>query len=201
MDRNAIIRGLVIAAVLRVFWKWGMPLISGKSSEKGQEAPSETYVNAPDFVPDTIDDGKAQPPEGQICRIKGNRFEAELSSRGAAIKHFNLTDPTYATSAAADMSTTLDHGRWRSLRTRFRSAEANDQLKYDRFNWQTEQLGEGGCRFTYQDEDVKIVKTVTANPRPYELNVVTDVTNLTDAPKKHRYAISQFAYRTNKQIK
>jgi YidC/Oxa1 family membrane protein insertase len=201
MDRNTIIRWIAIAAVIFAFWRWGLPMITGKSTEHPQAAPSETYTNAPDFVPDTIDDGKAQPPEGQICKIHGNRYEAELSSRGAALTHFYLLDQKYATSAAADMSSTPDHERWRSLRTLFRGEGGDDQLKYDRFNWQLEQLGEGGCRFTYQDDDVKIVKTISASTRPFEVNVQTDVTNLSDAPKKHRFSIAAFAYRTNKQIK
>jgi YidC/Oxa1 family membrane protein insertase len=202
MDRNTVIRWLVIAAVLLVFWKWGLPLISGKSSsEPAQNIPAEEYKNAPDFVPDVIDDGKSQPPEGKLCTIHGNRYDAELSSRGAALTHFFLLDQKYATSPARDLSTTPDHERWRSLRTLFRGQGADDQLKYDRFNWDTEQLGDAGCRFTYTDEDVKIVKTVTASTRPYEVSVQTDVTNLTDAPKKHQYSLSAFAFRTNKDMK
>jgi YidC/Oxa1 family membrane protein insertase len=201
MDRNTVIRWIAIAAVIFAFWKWGLPLITGKSSERVQNVPAEEYKNAPDFVPDVIDDGKSQPPEGQICKLRGNRYEAELSSRGAALKHFYLLDPKYATSPAKDVSTTPDHERFRSLRTLFRGQGADDQLKYDRFNWNLEQLGEGGCRFTYADEDVKIVKTITASTRPFELNVQTEVTNLDDAPKKHQFSIATFAYRSNKEIK
>ena len=202
MDRNTVIRWIVIAAVIFAFWKWGLPLITGKSSgAPAQNVPAEEYKNAPGFVPDVIDDGTSQPPEGQICTIHGNRYEAELSSRGAALTHFYLLDPKYATSPARDMSTTPDHERWRSLRTLFRGQGADDQLDYDRFNWDLEQIGEAGCKFTYKDDKVQIVKTITATTRPYEVSVQTDVTNLTDGPKKHQLSISAFAYRANKEMK
>src|SRR5262249_54312623 len=88
MDRNAVIRWIVIAAVMLVFWKWGLPLITGKS-DKVQSVRTEAYVDAPGFVPDKIDPttpdhpGPWDPKEGEICKIKGKRFDAELSTRGA----------------------------------------------------------------------------------------------------------------------
>ena len=43
-----------------------------------------------------------------------------------------------------------------------------------------------GCTFTYEDDDVQIVKTITAGDAARSSsNVETTVTNLTDAPKKH----------------
>ena len=69
-----------------------------------------------------------------------------------------LTDPQYFGSEARDLSTTPDIERWRSLRTLFRGPEgsgANDQVKYDRFNWKLEPLPQG-CTFTYADDVVKI---------------------------------------------
>ena len=208
MDRNTLLRWLIIAAVVFVAFKWVIPAFNGKGSESHQAVPEETYVNAPSFVPDVIDpatgDQKTpwQPPAGDVCKINGNRFVAELSSRGAGLTHFFLTDPRYATSKSADVSTTPDLERWRSLRTLFRNDGAkDDQLKYDRFNWATKTLGTTGCEFTYQDPDVKIVKTVTAGQRPFELNVDTAMTNLADAPKRHRFSIADFAYRTNGEMK
>jgi YidC/Oxa1 family membrane protein insertase len=206
MDRNAVIRWIVIAAVMLVFWKWGLPLITGKS-DKVQTIPPETYVNAPGFVPDKDDPttpdhpGAWEPPEGELCTIKGNRFDAELSSRGAGITHLYLRDPRYAGTNGFDMSTTWDYERWRSLRTLFRAEGATDQLKYDRFEWKLERLGDKGCKFTYQDDGVAITKTVTAGDRPFELTVDTLVKNLSDGPKKHRFDIETFAYRANKDVK
>ena len=214
MDRNTVLRWALIAIGIIAFWKWGMPLVSGKHESAVQPLPAEVYANAPTFEPDVLDapgpDGKpppAAPPEGELCHVVGNRFDAVLSSRGAGIKHFYLKDLQYADSAAADMSTTPDHERWRSLRTLFRGPEgasddATEQLKYDRFDWQLEKLpSESGCRFTYADDGVKIVKTVTAGARPFELEVETTITNLASAPKKHRFTIEDFAYRKIAEVK
>ena len=208
MDRSTIVRWVVIAVAVIVFWKWGMPLLSGKGgSDSVQNVPAETYTNAPDFTPDVIDplsgDQKEawSPKEGELCTVRGNRFEATLSTRGAGITHFKLLDPRYAGSESADMSTTPDLERWRNLRTTFRADGANDQVKYDRFNWKLEALGGTGCKFTYDDEGVKIVKTITAGSRAFELDVETAVTNLADATKRHRVAIGAFAYRLNEEVK
>jgi YidC/Oxa1 family membrane protein insertase len=116
-----------------------------------------------------------------------------------------LTDARYSQSAAADMSTTPDHERWRSLRTLFRvagsAAAADDQVKYDRFNWKLDRSDARACTFSYQDDRVRIVKAITAGERPFEMNVETTLTNLADAPKRHVASIEVFAYRTNTEVK
>ncbi len=206
MDRNAVIRWIVIAAVVIVFMTWGWPLITGKN-HKVQSIPEETYTNAPGFVPDTLDrpttehPGAWEPQEGEICKIKGNRYDAELSTRGAALSHLYLRESRYAGTDGFDMSTTPNRERWRSLRTLFRAEGAKDQVKYDRFDWKLERLGDKGCKFTYEDELVSITKTVSAGERAFELNVETQLQNLAEAPKKHRFDIETFAFRTNEEVK
>ena len=219
MDKNTVLRWAIIAIGAILIWQWGLPALTGKSHHAAQPGFAENYVNAPDFVGDVIDPPAMpsdpnqapvpnNPPTGDLCTIKGNRFEATLSSRGAGITHYFLTDPQYHGSEARDLSTTPDIERWRSLRTLFRGPEgtgANDQVKYDRFNWQLEPAAQGGenkgCKFTYADDGVKIVKTVNAGTRPFELEVETTVTNLADTKKSHRFAIQTFAFRRNKEVK
>jgi YidC/Oxa1 family membrane protein insertase len=207
MDRNTIVRWVLIAAImLGGYWFF----FGRKSSETPQQVPAESYVDAPGFAPDVIDaqPGKpvaTPPPPGDICTVHGNRFEADMTSRGAGLTHFRLTDERYATSQAADMSTTPDVERWHNLRTLFRDptqpVAPDDQVKYDRLDWKLERLGDNGCRFTHEDDTVRIVKTVTAGERPFELDVETTLTNLADAPKKHTASIAVFAYRTNAEVK
>ena len=206
MDRNSIGRLLLIAAI--VFGGYWM-FYGRKSGEHAQNLPTERYVDAPGFSPDVIDvePGKpfpGPPAAGESCTIHGSRFDAELSSRGAGLTHFRLTDSRYADSAAADVSTTPDIERWRNLRTLFRAPGSpvapDDQVKFDRFMW-TLSPRQGGCEFTYADDTVRIVKTVTAGSRPFELNVETTLTNLSDAPKKHTTSVQIFAYRTNAEVK
>src|SRR5882672_9626942 len=155
MDRNSTVRWIVIAAImLGAYWLF----YGKKSSDHVQELPPETYVDAPGFAPDVIDVQPGRPtppppPPGEICTIHGNRFDAEMSSRGAGLTHFYLTDGRYA--AARDVSTTPDHERWHNLRTEFRASPGDppspdDQVQYDRFDWRTEHLA-NGCRFTYED--------------------------------------------------
>jgi YidC/Oxa1 family membrane protein insertase len=206
MDRNSLLRWILIAglAVTAYFF------FNKKSGDHGQHLVPETYVDAPGFAPDTIDGPPGrpfpEPPRGETCTLQGNRFRAELSSRGAGITHFWLTDERYANSKAADMSTTPDMERWRNLRTIFRKpgspSAPDDQVRYDRFDWKLEPGGDNACRFTYEDPGlVRITKTVTAGARPFEVNVETKLTNLSDAPKSHISSIQAFAYHTNKDVK
>lgn len=203
MDRNSLLRILLIAGVgLLLYFGWQK--LSG-SHDKPQAGvlPDEKYTNAPGFTPDAIDpqakpDEPNRPDDGELCTIKGKHFEAALSPRGAGIKSFRITEPQYA----LDLSTTPDVERWRSLRTLFRGQGANDQVKFDRFPWKLERLpNDQGCKFTYEDEDVRIVKTVTKDDRPFELNVETSVTNLARAPKTHQLSIGAFAFRRAHEVK
>jgi YidC/Oxa1 family membrane protein insertase len=209
MDRSSLLRTVAIFFAVVLFWKYGLPAITGKS-EAVQQVPKETYANAPGVAPDVVDEPApgqpvpVKPPEGELCTLHGNRFDAVLSTRGAALTHFYLRDPRYAGTDGFDMSTTPDVERWRSLRTLFRNGEDGPiaQLAYDRVDWKLETLpDQKGCRFAYEDEGTRIVKTVAAGERPFELNVETSLTNLSEAPKRHRFSIEAFAYRQNKELK
>lgn len=208
MDRNSVLRWIVYAVIgLAAYWF----LVGRKSGTQAQDFPQVAYVDAPGFAPDVIDvaPGKPPPPppsQGTICTIEGNRFRAETSSRGAGLTHFYLTDARYARTAADDMSTTPDIERWRNLRTDFRvlpggPPRADEQVQYDRFNWTVEPLGTSGCRFGYEDDRVRIVKTISAGQRPFELDVQTTLTNLANGPRVHSTQIGAFAWRTNDEVK
>lgn len=205
MERSSVLRLVIIALGVIVFMKWGAPALGlFGGNDKPQALPEERYVDAPGFAPDQVDPpaepGKGNPPapEGELCKIDGTRFDATLSSRGAALKHFHLEGGKYE---GMDLSTTPDQERWRSLRTTFRGPDANDQLKYDRFMWKLDPPDGKSCVFHYEDQDVRITKNVHVTGRPFELAVDTTVTNLAPAPKKHSYAISTHAYRLLKDVK
>jgi YidC/Oxa1 family membrane protein insertase len=209
MDRSSLVRVALIAVALLLFLQVGWPALTGKGGTGQKNVPFESYANAPGMVPDPVDplsegqSGPWRPQEGTPCRIAGNRFDAELSSRGAALVHLFLRDPQYAGTNGFDLTTTGTHGieRWRSLRTLFRGEKGKDQLKYDRFEWTLEASDGASCRFTYADADVRIVKTVSAGERPFELNVETTITNLSDVIRRHQFSVEVFAYRQNKEIK
>src|SRR4030081_3915567 len=203
MDRTSIGRLLLIAAIMfGGYWFF----FGRQSSDHPQPLPPESYVSAPDFAPDVLDaePGKPPPPpppRGETCTLRGQRFEPDLSTHGAGLTHFRLTDARYASSDAADQSTTPDVERWRNLRTLFRDPgtppSADEQVKYDRFDWKLTRVGDSACRFTYEDDRVRIVKTLAVGDRPFELNVENTLTNLSDAPNKHATSIAVFAYRKN----
>jgi len=208
MDRNTLLRWVLIAGVIIIGWtlyqKW---FGSGASGAKGQNL-EETYASAPDFAPDAMDPKVDRAPdappfaEPQTCSIKGQRFDAELSTRGAALTHFWIRDGQYAGEGGFDMSTTPDHERWRSLRTLFRAKDADDQLKYDRFVWKLEPGADGKtCTFTWADDLVQLTKVVSAGARDFELDVKTTIKNVSSAPKKHRFEIGMFAFRKNSEVK
>jgi YidC/Oxa1 family membrane protein insertase len=205
MDRSSLIRVALIAVALFLFIQVGLPAITGKTPTGQKGVPFESYVNAPGYVGDPVDDREAtaRPQEGKVCKLAGNRFDAELSSRGASLVHFFLRDPQYAGTNGLDIATTGSNAveRWRSLRTLFRGDKGGDQLKYDRFDWTLDASDGASCRFSYADDDVSITKTITAGDRPFELNVDTTIQNLDDAPKRHQFSIEAFAYLQNKDLK
>jgi len=212
MDRNTLLRTLLIFGVVLLVWKVIWPAVTGENKDKTQPLPAETYVNAPDFAADPAIEQPADPnaansqlgalvPE-ELCHVKGNRFEADLSTRGAALVNLQLSESQYADVkmiTSANPQSAIE--RWRPLRTLFRGQGADDQLKYDRFNWTLEK-GENNCKFVYDEPSVvHIEKTVKAGERPFELAIATTVQNLSDAPKKHRFSIETFAFYKNADIK
>jgi YidC/Oxa1 family membrane protein insertase len=209
MERSSVLRWGVIAIAMFLIYEFVWPRFNG-SNDKQQvsAAPEIPQLTAPGFVPDALGTKPGDPgypPEGDLCTIKGGRFEAILSSRGASITHYFLTDANYARSEAHDLSTTPDHERWRNLRTTFRGKDAESQVKFDVLPWKLEPAegAEGkSCKFSYEDEDVRVVKTIAAHPtRPFELTVDTAVTNLASTPKRHQLTMATFAFRKNSEIK
>jgi len=98
MDSNTIVRWILIAGLMYLGYHF---FFEKKPGEAALQVTGEAYIDAPGFAPDVLDvqPGKpapSPPPPGETCTIHGNRFEAELSSRGAGLTHFHLTDPRYA---------------------------------------------------------------------------------------------------------
>lgn len=200
MDRNSVLRLLLIVGLALVGWFVVKPALFG-SNDKPQALPAETYVNAPGFEPDVMDPGApgTPPPEGELCKIDGTRFDATFSTRGAALTSFHLEGGKYE---GMDLSTTPDHERWRSLRTLFRGPDAQSQVAYDRFLWKLDpQEDKRTCSFRYEDENVRITKKITAAERPFELHVETTVTNLAEEPKRHQLSIGTFSFHTEEEMK
>ena len=78
MDRNSLFRWILIAGIVVGGYWW---FFNRKANDHAQFVPPETYADAPDFAPDVLDvqPGKplpGPPSQGEICSIRGNRFDA-----------------------------------------------------------------------------------------------------------------------------
>jgi YidC/Oxa1 family membrane protein insertase len=201
MDRNALLRFALIALAGMLFFKFGMPLISGKGAAPQATSPVH-LVAAPDFIPDVIEGAANVPVEGETCIVTGNRFAAELSARGATLKHFRLTDPHYGSaSGPLDLSTTPDPEQYRSLRTTFRGPDAESQVAFDRMNWKLVAKTDASCSFAYTDATVELTKTFSATQKPFELAVATKVKNLADTAKRHALTVGTYVFRKETEVK
>ncbi len=81
MERSSITKWLFIGLAVFLFWTFGKPLIFG-----GKQSPVQPQVA------DQSEPPMESRPAEELCALKGDRFEAVLSTRGASLKHFTLTD-------------------------------------------------------------------------------------------------------------
>ena len=194
MDRSSILRFLAIGGLVFLFLQFVWPKISGSDGPKLPPVPAEGSA------------ALAQRPDEKTCILKGARFTAEVSTRGAALKHFYPEGQKYTvdgrpTTKAMDLVTTPDVEDWRPLHMRFRASGADSQLAYDLLDWTVAESSEKECVFAYVDEKVALRKSVRSNGRPFELEVDVTVTNKSDAPQKHRASVETSAWRYEEEVK
>ncbi len=162
--------------------------------------------------------GKTHEPEAKerLCELWTPQFHAQVSTRGAALKHFELLTAKYRKhDVGIDLVTTPDIPFRQQLRTHWRNpAAAHDddrgkkslvdadywQVDYDLLNWKLVHSTARTCEFRYQDAEVELTKVVHTTERPYELGVETTIKNL--APKKRLHALTVYttAWRTNEEV-
>jgi len=195
MDRGNLGRFLFIALGL-VFAFFVLPRLTHGSSEL-QPLPVEHL---------RVTEAQGRPPE-QTCDLWTPEFHAQLSSRSATLTHFELITAKYRKHGQPiDLSTTPD-------------VESRRQLRLD---WQNPALGlkdedwlvannlvdfrivgstKTSCDFAYADGRVELRETVRTTGRPYELEVVATVKNLTDRPLRHALTAYTDAWRTDHEQK
>ena len=206
MEKSNVVRWGVIALAMAVFWF----VIKPRFLDKNETAPTVSYIQQastehpegyaldPSDAPVKPGEENPKPPEGELCTIKGDRFEAVTSSRGAALVHLTLNEKQYA---GTDLVSTGQE-RWRSLRTTFRGPDAKSQIKFDRFPWKLEPGSDGKtCKYSYEDADVRIEKTLAAGKGPFEIAIDTKVTNLADSARSHELTLEEYSYRANADLK
>lgn len=201
---SSITKWLLLGLAVVLFIQYGWPAISGKGAdEKPPEITDLTRPNA------------ARAAE-LTCVLEGKDTRAELSSRGASLKSFVLTDARFRSlksGAPMDLvapEIVIDHSpSWqfwkkletverrdvsehrRPLRTNLRAPgdAAGQQVPVDDVDWVVAPSDDKkSCVFTYQDEakTTLVTKTVALTDKPFELAMTVEVKNLAAEPKRHR---------------
>jgi YidC/Oxa1 family membrane protein insertase len=155
----------------------------------------------------------------QYCDIATDYFRARLSTRGAALQHFELTKPKYEKhDVPIDLSTTPHPGvalgspraedpsapglhefrqqlfsQWRNP-TSLAPPDTSWNVDFDSFDWQLKSSNGKTCEFFYSDAKVEITKSVRATERPYELEVSHEIKNLDAVAHSHAMAIDTVSW-------
>jgi YidC/Oxa1 family membrane protein insertase len=191
MERSKIVQWLFIGLAVFLFVQFGGGLF-GKGSEEVQ----------PELRFDYPVDGAQRAPE-ETCKIKGTRFEAELSTRGASLRHIYLTDQgKYSTKEGKPIDLVTTSAEARSpLKTDLRlPSDDKQQVPAHNLDWKLTAHDEQSCTFVYEDANTKATKLVRTTGKPFELEVSLDVTNLSTEPLKHRLTVEQTSWRTAKEM-
>lgn len=192
MERGSIIKYLLIGLAIILVWNFGQSWFSPSVQSRHVWAVNDT--TAP-----------VERAAERSCEIDGPRFKARLSTHGASLRSFVLTDARFNrldTGQPLDLVTTTRETR-SPLRTDLRDVGApNDvqQVGYDDLDWKLAASDGKSCTFTYDDAKTSLVKTISATAAPYELAVDVEVKNLSDAPKKHRFTIEQTSWRKHSEM-
>ncbi|MFZ5893084.1 MAG: membrane protein insertase YidC [Myxococcota bacterium] len=193
MDRGNLGRLLLVLAAVFLFMQFG-PKLFGGGNTKNQPLLPENERSAP-----------ARPPE-KTCDIWGPRFHAQLSSRGASVKHFQLTTAKYQKAGhPIELSTTPDIEERRQLRFHFTNAAARipadkAQLQYDKLDYELVASDGKSCEFLYRDDKTELRQIIKLTGRPYELIAEATLTNRAGAPLKHALTIGTDAWRTEHEV-
>jgi YidC/Oxa1 family membrane protein insertase len=208
MERGSILRLLLIGLGLFLFMQWGWPALTGKGHGSDERQP----LGAADWSMPAV-----RAPE-RFCSIKGDRFEAELSTRGASLRHLWLTDAKYSRSGKGGDPIDLVTPSLREFRSPLRTDlvapftdPSKEQLAYHDVDWTLGASDGHSCAFTYladakgqpvarrEDAATAVTKTIAATSKPFELSIDMKVENLGAEPKKHRATLEEDTWRTKKE--
>src|SRR6478735_3467392 len=129
MERGNLGRWLLIAAGIFLFLRFGNGLLGGEQKAHQPIGPADdvALVVPPTRTPETL------------CDLWGDRFHAQLTTRGASLKHYKLTTAKYLKDKKPiDISTTPDQELFQQLRFHFSNQlEGNPdrQVDPDSMDW------------------------------------------------------------------
>jgi len=140
-----------------------------------------------------------------FCDLWGERFHAQLTTRGASLKHYALTTAKYRKDGKQiDISTTPDQESYQQLRFSFSNQlekSEDRQVDSDAVDWSLVKADGKACEFSYKNDKVELTKIVKLTSRPYELDVSATVTNRASRALKHEVAVHTDAWRYTREVK
>ncbi|MEO7034273.1 MAG: membrane protein insertase YidC, partial [Polyangiaceae bacterium] len=195
MDRSSIGRMLVMAAVAFLLFQFGPKFFGGGKSAEQQPLGVESRVFA-----------AASPrPAEEFCDIWTPEFRAQLGTRGASVRHFELLSAKYEKGGKPiDLSTTPDLEFNRQLSFDFSSGMTADKhwnVAANKVDWTLDSHDGKSCVFSYRDANVELKKTISATGRPYELAADATIKNLSDHALYHALTVHNDAYYSAKEVK
>lgn len=174
-QRSSISKWLFLGLAVLLFIQFGLPAITGSGKDDRQPLADVQDSFAP-----------AERPPAQTCEIQGDRFVAHLSSRGASLTGYELTqrdryyekvempEGVFAGIAATfskafgkptgplDLVTTTDASRM-PLRTDLRIPGAQDQLvAYNDLDFKLASQDGKSCTFVYEERKVDRLRAALA---------------------------------------
>jgi len=203
MERGSITKWLLLGLAI-VFLVFQGPALFGSKVTEHQPLAGIDDTTAP-----------APPAHEDTCTLEGERFRAEMSTHGASLRHFYLTDPRFESDGQPKdlVSTRPDVPSRAPLRIDLRTPEdqtkkagepTTGQVAYDDLDWklppELQPADHRACVFTHQDATTSLKKTVAATSKPYELTIDLDVTNTGKEPKTHRFAVEQTAWHHKHEV-
>jgi YidC/Oxa1 family membrane protein insertase len=195
MERGSLGRWLLIAAGIFLFLRFGTNLMGGE--HKPPQPIGRADAAAAPALPAT------RAPEA-LCDLWGDRFHAQLSTRGASLKHYRLTSAKYRKDGKPfDISTTPDQELYQQLRFHFSNRLPKGperQVDADSMDWALVKSDGKTCEFSYRDDKVELSKVVSLTSRPYELNVSATITNRASTTLKHELTVHSDAWRYHHEV-